>query len=310
MPFNLYRSDDTDAPVLTSSAGALLDLLEAVLIDGYGSKSPAGWSQPFGRDVNTSVFKFADSAGKPGHYLWVDDPSGYDARVIAYDSMASIDDVSGERFPTESQVSGGLYLRKAATTTSNRPWVCVADAYRFYLIVMAGVSSIELTSSATAFFGFGLGNSYIPDDPYFSFIIGRESSNTSDDVGGYVHNGSTEFKGHYVLRKYSAEIGSTKVCKCSEAPMSLYVMGRSGGPQYPDRCTGNMNCYPVLIREGGPVIRGELPGFFHAAHELPASQLATISGEGDYSGIELIMLPVNYSSYQGRAAFQINGEPI
>ena len=38
MTVTVYRYDDTSAPTLTGSAGALVALLRACLVDGYGEK--------------------------------------------------------------------------------------------------------------------------------------------------------------------------------------------------------------------------------------------------------------------------------
>ena len=92
--------------------------------------------------------------------------------------------------------------------------------------------------------------------------------------------------------------------------MYLYQMGRSGGPAYPNRLTGKMDLYPVLVREGGPVIRGKLPGLFHPAHGLPASHLATVYGEGDNELTRVIIVPAYVGSTEGWAALQIEGEPM
>ncbi len=49
MPATLYSYSDAGAPVMsTSGNGQLYDLLKAVLIDGYGSRTPVGgWTVPF-----------------------------------------------------------------------------------------------------------------------------------------------------------------------------------------------------------------------------------------------------------------------
>jgi hypothetical protein len=44
MTVRIYRSTDGSAPVLTGQAGKLTDLLDAILVNGYGSKTAAGWT--------------------------------------------------------------------------------------------------------------------------------------------------------------------------------------------------------------------------------------------------------------------------
>lgn len=45
MPVTIYKSTDASAPVMNSSLGSLLTVLDACLVNGYGSKAAAGWSR-------------------------------------------------------------------------------------------------------------------------------------------------------------------------------------------------------------------------------------------------------------------------
>ena len=45
--FKLYQSSDVGAPIFYGTSGSLVDLLDACLVNGYGSKSGAGWIKPF-----------------------------------------------------------------------------------------------------------------------------------------------------------------------------------------------------------------------------------------------------------------------
>jgi hypothetical protein len=44
MTVRVYRSTDASAPVLTGQVGSLTALLDAVLVNGYGALTAAGWS--------------------------------------------------------------------------------------------------------------------------------------------------------------------------------------------------------------------------------------------------------------------------
>jgi hypothetical protein len=44
MTVRVYRSTDASAPVLTGQVGSLTALLDAVLVNGYGALSAAGWT--------------------------------------------------------------------------------------------------------------------------------------------------------------------------------------------------------------------------------------------------------------------------
>jgi hypothetical protein len=44
MTVRVYRSTDASAPVLTGQVGSLTALLDAILVNGYGALTAAGWT--------------------------------------------------------------------------------------------------------------------------------------------------------------------------------------------------------------------------------------------------------------------------
>ena len=59
---------DTGAPSLAPGNGNLQDLLKAVLVDGYGSYDPLGWSMEYDDTLN-DVRVFRNDPAGTGFYL-------------------------------------------------------------------------------------------------------------------------------------------------------------------------------------------------------------------------------------------------
>lgn len=54
VPVKVYRWDDAGAPALDKTAGCMMTIFKACLVTGYGTKTGAGWTMPFG-DVTAGV---------------------------------------------------------------------------------------------------------------------------------------------------------------------------------------------------------------------------------------------------------------
>lgn len=136
MAVTVYSSSDTGAPVLTAQVGTLLAVLRACLVTGYGSKPPAGWSEPFTASANIGVFRQGPKTGRQQFYLRVQDNVGNRAFLSLWESMTSLNGgtngvpVTGQPVPTawKSAAWGG--------DATPRPWMMVADHRTFYLWVV------------------------------------------------------------------------------------------------------------------------------------------------------------------------------
>ena len=75
MAYRIYRSDDPGAiaaglPILPRSANgestspaALITILDAVLVNGYAGKPPAGWTKPFASDGTRHMYLSGSATG-------------------------------------------------------------------------------------------------------------------------------------------------------------------------------------------------------------------------------------------------------
>src|SRR6478609_9197278 len=105
MTMRVYRWDDSSAPTLSASNGALITVLDAVLVNGYGSKTAAGWTKAFS---GTNLAAYLQGSGSNGRYLRVDNSTSDNfPRLRGFKAMSAIS-TGTDGFPLDAQVSGGL----------------------------------------------------------------------------------------------------------------------------------------------------------------------------------------------------------
>lgn len=181
----IYKSTDSSAPVLTGQASSLIDLLDACLVNGYGSKTAAGWTKPY-TGTNKAAFRNSVAAGGTGMYLRVDDNAGgtggaREALVRCYLTMSDVDTGTIET-PTAAQVAASIVWRKSNTVDSTaRAWIMVADELTMYLCVSTGTLNANVGDST---YGAGDIASDVPADAYRFFVAGRESQSGAGNLGG------------------------------------------------------------------------------------------------------------------------------
>lgn len=138
MTVKVFLSTDDSAPVLTGQAGSLISLLDACLVNGYGTKVSLGWSKPFS-STNLSVYRQLSGGQR---YLRVDNGSynsgTYYAKVRGYEEMTDATTGTGP-FPTDLQSNGGMMWRTSSTNDSTaRAWAVIGDEKFFYIVIEHG----------------------------------------------------------------------------------------------------------------------------------------------------------------------------
>jgi hypothetical protein len=306
MTWTVYRSDDASAPSVSGTAGALITLLDAILVNGYGAKPAAGWTKPFS-GTNLAAYRMSTALGANGHYLRVDDTGTQEARWTGFESMSAISTGTGE-FPTSAQLTGGLFARKSSTADATaRPWICFADEKRFYLWIFCAQTTFGNTASTDGTMWFGQGNSYVPSDAFFTFAIGRAATGVSTERAAAADAGTFNASiGHYVARAYTG-VGTS--FNSSKTPNDIFGATRIGiaASPYPG-AGGELNITEIFSREASDYLRGIFPGIFSPVHNLPANNFDTFSGTGDLAGVEFLLLPVYESTSPARIVVQTNGE--
>lgn len=285
MTITVYKSTDGSAPVLTGQAGALITLLDACLVNGYGSKSPAGWAKPFSA---TSIGCYRAASGNR-LYLQVIDTglsSARSARVRGYESM-SAHDTGSNPFPTSGQLANGMGAFKSGTADSTaRAWCMVAEDQLFYLFMQA-----ESVTGEWHVLAFGDIDTYAAGDAYATILIAsteNAAAATLDDnqFSGCVTTLTTQTN-HYIARPYTGIAGAA-ACGKMAGNLTGSLMG-SSGMTYPAPVDNGLYIEPVRVAETG-TFRGVMPGLYAPLHNKPLSHYQTITSVIGLSGRTLMAL--------------------
>ena len=184
----LYKSSDASAPVLYGANGAVITVLDAVLVNSYGAKPAAGWTKPFAA-ANLASYR-QGTPGAPQYYLKIrDDAPGVgaakEARIRGFESMTAVTATDNaadglDPFPTVAQDADGSIVRKSATAdgTTARPWIIIGDQRTFYFCILSG----DIANAYTVWM-FGDIFSYKgASDTGRCMIVGRVLENSGNDA--------------------------------------------------------------------------------------------------------------------------------
>lgn len=272
MPVTIYESTDASAPVLSGTVGSLVAVLDACLVNGYGSKAAAGWTKAFS-GTNKAAYRQGVKTGRLQLYLRVQDDGpgaggAQEARVRGYETMTNVDTGTGLS-PTAAQLAAGIICRKSATADAvARAWVVAADHRTFYLFAAS-----EGTPSSYYSIMSGDIRSRVPADQYAAQIIGRVAENTGGDgdelftklVATYA-----ALTGHYMARGLSGAGSAINNGKHSDFVKNLSaVMLGGGGVSFPDGAGGKLLLARADVHDVSPgAWRGWMRGIWNPLHPL------------------------------------------
>lgn len=277
MTVTFYQSTDTSAPTLNSNQGTLAAVLLAILVNGYGSKSAAGWTNPYNGTTGQRVFK--QGSGSNGFYLQIDDSaaSGIQAfpRVVGYETMSAWN-TGTNPFPTSTQQSGGLYWSRtySGTAGTTTRWACIADASRFYFW-NENDGSNNGSSAQQQFFAFGNIDSYKSGDAYATRILGNIAANLSQAAATCQQlNSSPTSTSIYTCRNVVGVPGSISTGQHTDYIKngSQVVIGgcATNGLAYPNPEDSSLYLTPLWSHEVTPgiqtALRGLIPGIWSPCH--------------------------------------------
>lgn len=303
--FRIYRSADSGSPIMNATTGSLVALLDAVLVNGYGSQPGAGWLKPFSNSGSLGCWKqpsgsmctlvVSDTADRPSAF-------GKEAWACGWDYLTALGPILGTgsgQFPLPTQGvtagSGSVIFRKANTSTSILPdrahqWICFADAWTFYLFIQTQDTAGQYRA---CWFG-DIWSAYGPDDTTKCMIHGN---GTKDQSTGGSTNGMYEdtveritqaTPGFFLQRQASGRQSSLTAVKMGD-------IGKTNG-SFPVAMVGiipaansvDRSYYisPVLVGESAnSIIRGRMRGMYHVTHPITAfNDGQVIYGGGDYAG--------------------------
>lgn len=289
-----YSSTDASAPVLSGQAGALATLLDALLVDGYGTgltaKAPLGWTREFTAS-NKRVYRNNPVSGT-GYLCRVDDSPAQYAWMRGYETMSDID-TGTNLVPTVIQKANGLLWQKSNSASSSaRSWWAIGNERCLYLFV-------DYTAGGTPDhqvpFFLGDIQSIKPNDQHCfcisnntltSYSSGLQKINMFAGQAPEWYDAPTDSNSALYIGRNGAGAAGPKPLYCAS------VHGRSStGGVYGEE-VGNVN-YDIPVQVNGGIVaqrgvlvegkflpRGVFPGMHVPFAELPYTNLALISDLG------------------------------
>jgi hypothetical protein len=305
MSWEIYRWDDASAPTLNATASSLVNVLDAVLVNGYGAKSAAGWSKPF---TGTNKAAFLQGTGSLGMYLRVDNPgTAVSARVAGYETMSDVD-TGTQEFPAIA--GGGGYLFVSSTTDATaRPWLIAADSKRFFMLVGYNVATSSFTGAVQSAYFFG---DTLPNNPGDAYSVGLwvyTSATQPNAASGMGTTTQTTFTAanFFTPRTHTgaATVVNNGFANYVPGLGNASTVGRATTP-YPDPVTGGMILSPYYYGTTN-VLRGRVPGFWVPSHSLPAAAGDTFTGSavGGLAGKSFVLYNIyGAGALNGRFALE------
>ncbi len=295
MTVTVYRSTDAGAPQLNGVAGSLITVLDAVLVNGYGSKPAAGWTKPFS-GTNKAVYRNSPTLGTGTYYRVRDDATnGINAtcaQVRGYETMTNVDTGAGP-FPSFTQRAESTpsicIIKSVVQSSATRTWLIVADERCAYIFVNIFGVSPAIVGGLTNIIGDI--KSYMPTDNTCAVLCGNNISGGSYSSNfPYSSSSSDMFKAAAQAPVSMSKIRRGHIGNVSE-PYDVTVIGQgmtsaggfgSGGFAYPSQVSNSLN-YTRAICNAAGVPRGEFLGLLQPTHDRPFPPGDTVSIEGrDY----------------------------
>lgn len=302
--FTKYSSADAGAPELSGTAGSLINVLTAVLVTGYGSKTAAGWTNPVATAGNCASYK---QGGGAGYAFQINDngphvtPSYSEAWATGWKVCTAVTAPVGTgsgQFPTAAQLltTGHVVIRKSLTTDAvPRPWVIFADDRTLYLMVRGAHVALDQLGE----FMFGEIYSYYATDDHSCIICGRTvENNTNGPLRGGINlmrtpatTSPTPAAGCYAADNQAGSSGSLQLWPCGDTSLNATARSTSigapadGNVPAPNMANSALYVAPYLLLESTWAIRGRFRGLVHLCH--PVSSVADgtiITGANIFAG--------------------------
>lgn len=217
----LRRWSDTGAPKLWANAyGGLVRLLEAVLVNGYGTQASLGWTKVYeSSDTNTVVFRNNPTIGS-GFYLQVSHSNAFGLAtnyfsVAAYESMTDWN-TGLSRCPTISIMAiNQLGYNTGTICPDGIHWMIIGDDRGFWLCLRTYLTQyIDAISSNSGrlwkvmYFG-----DIIPFDAANQWPVFVTGGSSTSDISSiqYVSALGSINTGLWMMRDSTLEIGAVKV---------------------------------------------------------------------------------------------------
>lgn len=316
---------------MSGTAGALVALLDAVLVNGYGSQPGAGWSKAFA-GTNTASYRAATGTR---YYLMVDDSATFVTAAFAelrgYETMTDATDDGTNPFPSVAQATNGQTVNKSSTVSATaRPWMAIVHDRAFYFMCGSASSSAVYTqitgsglNQAFDMWFFGEIKSHKQTtDTYNCFLLTNLTNTLYQGLGSESTWGTT-MSNHWMARNYNgAKISHPCACQVTGMVNGMTIMApdSTGFLGFPEQGTGEVGIVGIELAEQSEnstnlvqwLIRGRLPGGYggltYAASVINGGLENSgyiWNGTGAYAGRQFIGLTFYYTSSNGVAPFII-----
>jgi hypothetical protein len=249
-----------------------------------------GWTRAYS---GTNLAAYRQGTGSNGFLLRIDDTGTVDGRAIGYESMSDVNTgVAG--FPTNGQVSGGLYWPKSSTASAAaRNWVAVGSEKLLHFHCNHNNDGTSLTGVLCSF---GDIKSYKSADAYGTIIMASTATTGTTSNNAHLTGAlNAAMGGHYIVRTYAQTGASLNFGKHTDSAKAGAAGANIGGNAlamaYPNGPDAGLYLSPVWISEiANKDVRGEIPGFWAPLHNKPLTHLDTFSGAGVLAGKTFLAL--------------------
>ena len=291
----IYSSTDSGAPVLTGQVGTLAALLDAVLVDGYGSgpsaKAPLGWTREY-TATDKRVFR-PDPIEGSGYYLRVDDSSAAGnariSRLRAYESMSDIDTGSNPVPTVAQRADGAMWCKSSVASSLARAWWIIGNARCFYLFI-----DVRGDGHFPFFAGDILSN--VPGDQH-AFVVTDNPLNTfsgsTAEVMSYLFfiagglTATISASPGWIARNRTGAVGAVAFAHNEQdhIPTGTGVLGGMTALTYPDPVSGGLVSNTISMREGQYLLRGRWPGVIVPWHLRPFTDFQVVTDVAGVPGV-------------------------
>ncbi|GGP37291.1 hypothetical protein GCM10009347_01570 [Shewanella algicola] len=283
LPVTVYRWDDAGAPQITDrKPSEILNILRKCLVDGYGTKSPLGWSVVFDEPSQfKTVFRNDPTLGT-GSCVSVSPRNGLNNAGVMLDFVPAVDFVD-----INTSYRRGYSAGVHSFLTSMTKWFVIGNATGFYIIVSdtSPVSGYDKRYDDLCFVGDF--NSVIPadagkfialnttntvgDDSYashnhwsYTFANTWYTPGTTSPVGKplklYNADGADEYREYGVTLPFSPYNGNSATKLATHrsgvyAPIYIQLAGSTLGNMSLD-----VNGDHIMASSVSPTLRGFMPG--------------------------------------------------
>lgn len=239
MTVKLYRSNEVGAPAMgTSAAGDLLNIMRACLVEGFGSRTGAGWTMPFSDLPN----KLACFKSVTGDTIRLDDSIDYRfASVLGFKTMSDLN-TGIEQYPSNDQIPENQELRvqkRESTSSIYDGWMMIVSDNWFYFV---GLHNAPNPTNACGFF-FGEYESLNPSFTSNFMITGHMEAITSTSVS-YSDDALYQVNQPWFARRNYQE---------SVNPINIYNRWISQAYQQPNPFTGSLEFERVWLTDEAPL---------------------------------------------------------